>query len=569
MNFGSSGYALAGFVDGALGSIPTINETENLGIGQWDMYGHNVQIAISLSTALAYRATRSEDVIWSIGFGANDVLLYAANGNKTQDEITEYIYGYLVQAAEKIKKLYPEDLIVFRMMNPMVARPFLNQGFPSATAYPTFGQDLATDVALVNKWNYGIRNAYLKIKGQFAKTFVFDTWDKVYGFIDASVSAATLPFMTDIVHPSIQGYINEMDALMDIFVPNKEINKAQKNRALQSATLNGGNAWDYYPNFFEGNTSYRRLFVVTNATIGNNYIDLQISASNFSSAVLGRPLYLEIDNVGAQKFTTYTVNSTGTNTLRLTGVAPIMALQGGAKGKSYIYIDAEELKSTDGYVQSQIVALKPREAFYGRVTGSGNGYIDITLDQTSNRTSTKHLYKSNTGILVVGGAISSNITDLNTWTLARSGATANRVIRMTKAGDWSSYTTGTLIALTYSDLVVPPTRYEGILSEYAFIQHAQNNAGRVVARIPMVDGVTLSILMTEGLAGQITTVEIFATRSNNRTSLGTITINPNAMSGATTINISTSVVENQIYEAIITSNTTQATGLVVLKMTPN
>lgn len=451
----------------------------------------------------------------------------------------------------------------------MVARPYNpSAGFPSATAYPNFGDDLADDVALMNKWNYAMRNAYLKMKGRYAKTFVFDTWKSVYGFIDASVNANTLPFMVDLVHPSSNGYIAEMDELMNLFVPNKEPNLGQKRRADLSASLNGGTPWDYYANYFEGSPYYKRLFIFKNIVAGAGFIDIGVSKAEFDNALLGRAFYIEIDNVGAQKISSYTVNSTGANNIRITGVSIISTLQA-ANGKAYLYVDADVSKTTDPYVKSQVITLKPREAYYGRVVASGSGYIDITFDQVEGRLSTKHLYNANKGLLIVGGAISANITDLNTWTITRSGGAVNRGIRMTKAGDWSAYTVGTLVALTYNDLVVPPVRYEGILNDFAPMSHAQNNTSRVVAKLPMVDGVTLSIGMTEGLVGQSTTVEIFATRSNNRTSLGTITVNPNALSGSTTINVSTSVVEGQVYEAVITSNTTQTTGLVVLKMTPN
>jgi hypothetical protein len=53
INFGSSGYTLDGFVNDALTAIPSINTTTDLGIGFWDYYGHNVQVAIPQKTAIA------------------------------------------------------------------------------------------------------------------------------------------------------------------------------------------------------------------------------------------------------------------------------------------------------------------------------------------------------------------------------------------------------------------------------------------------------------------------------------------------------------------------------------
>lgn len=564
INFASSGYKLKDFVHGPEQPLPNINETENLGIGNWDFYGHKIAGAQSLNTILKYRSTRNEKIVWRIGGGVNDVLLDNTVGNLPQDEITEIIFNLLTEMVLRIRKTYKDDSIILKMPNPMYARPY-NPDFPSQVQYPTFGTNLTDDVSLINKWNYALRNAYLKCKGLFVKTIVLDTWEKVYGFQDASLPSTDHPFMSDSVHPNPFGYNGEQDELIAIFSPPKEKNLFQKIRADRSVSLKGGNPWDYYTNYFQDNPKYRLIFTLTGLTAGNNYIDIQKAIGEWSLNILGKPFYVVTENVGAQKISSYTAGSQGATTTRLTGVTPILSLQGVNKGKTYIYVDAVDIPTQDTYIISRINSLKPRDVYYGKITSSGNGYIDITFAKNLNRFSNKYLYNFNKGRLLIGGSISADISDLNTWSATRQGVSSNGVVRITKTGDFSTFLNAE-VALVYDDLVNSPKSYEGILEESGAMDHTSGNVGRVVIKIPFPDGATINCNLTEYIASTVT-VDVYSARNNVRTLIGTCSFTANN-GASSSLTISTAVLQSTVFEFIITSNTSQANGSLVYRVMP-
>ena len=151
VNFGGSGYTLSGFVNGALQTLPIIPTTGVSAISNWDYYGHKPAGAISLATAMAWRAGKADRALWRICYGINDLILYAATGNLSLQAIVNYLAPLLRTAITSIMTTYPRDSIVLEIPNPMTARPFIapGPGFPSYTAYPTFGADLSIDQALV------------------------------------------------------------------------------------------------------------------------------------------------------------------------------------------------------------------------------------------------------------------------------------------------------------------------------------------------------------------------------------------------------------------------------------
>ena len=132
INFGGSGYTLRGFVEDPIGTVPTIPLTGVGAISTWDTYGHKPTGAISLTTALAWRAGKGDRAIWRICYGINDMILYAATGNLSQSAITAYLVPYLQTSINRIVAAYPHDSIIMECPNPMTARPFTppGQGFP-------------------------------------------------------------------------------------------------------------------------------------------------------------------------------------------------------------------------------------------------------------------------------------------------------------------------------------------------------------------------------------------------------------------------------------------------------
>ena len=161
VNFGGSGYTLAGFVNDVVGTLPTSPTTGVAAVSNWDYYGHKPTGAISQATALAWRVGKADRALWRICYGINDLILYAATGNLSQSAITDYLAPLLRTAIQRILTAYPRDSIVLEIPNPMTARPYVSTaGFPSATAYPAFGSVLADDQALVEKWNQALRATY-------------------------------------------------------------------------------------------------------------------------------------------------------------------------------------------------------------------------------------------------------------------------------------------------------------------------------------------------------------------------------------------------------------------------
>lgn len=569
LNFGSSGYTLSGFFDDALTSLPVFtDETNNLGIGNWDFFGHTPQVKIPIKTALEFRKTRNEKVIWTICYGINDCILYANIGNKTQQEITDYIYDYLVKSVEKIRQSY-NDAIVLRVPNPMVARPYIPAaGFPSPTAYPTFGNDLNTDVALVDKWNSGIRNAYLKMQGKYNNTVVLDTHEKVFGLSNPQISQAQLPFMTDLVHPSINGYMGIVNEWVNLFKTNFSKFKAQKDRAERTAVLNTVDAWSVFPEIFNDNPKYSKVGEVRmTGAIGSNYVDLGMTASDFIKLTNTKPIYLVAPNVYAQKFEKYNIVETGPTTIRLIGVSPDTGIQG-YNGNLQIYTDANDTIGKEAYLLTRINAIKPRFILWGKVSSAGVGYIDFGIDENTQLLggSTKFLKGLEKGKLIVGGSVKTDV-DLIGSTINRTGTTSQRAFRISKAGDNSALANSTA-CIVIENIYPLPFSYEGVTmaKKFGVTPLGQGNRIFIANPIKLFDGAKFYLKHSEIINTPITAELYKVTNSNSRTLIGTLTIPINT---GTSNELTESVLdEGHIYEAVITSNQTSVTSIITLTLEP-
>ena len=466
INFGGSGHALAGFVNDAAtpGFVgPSIGA--EVGILQWDSWLHKPTGAISQATGLAWRAQYPQyRVIWTICYGINDLILYAATGNLSQQGIVDYLVPLLRTAVTRIKAAWPQDQVILRIPNPMTFQPY-NAQFPSAAAYPTFdtpGQE-ATSRALVEKWNQALRQTYYTVQGEFSRCVLMETWENIFGKSDTTLTAATqLPFLGDRVHPSVAGYAATAVQYTRLVVPRYANLPPRKEEADSRALLLANNAWENYPRYFENNTRYKNVLDCSLVGIGSNFIDLAISYAKFQQQVFG-PIYIAIEGLAAQYFATYNAGASGANT-RLTAVAPSTAMQvGKANFKVGVYQDnTVSLLASDAYVDGQ--ARSAKEAFAGVMNTCGNGFLRISFPGVNGRLSTKFIAGVLNGKLAVGGTI-GQVIDFTAggWIALSVGAAVNRQLQFNKAGvDYTTWTSQPA-ALFFSDDVPSPKSYEDLV----------------------------------------------------------------------------------------------------------
>lgn len=569
INFGGSGYTLNGFVNDPVSTLPTISTANSGDPSTWDYYGHKPTGATSLATALAWRAGKADRALWNICFGINDVILNASVGNLTQAQITDYIAQRLRTAIGRIQKAYPKDKIVLRVPNPMTARPYVSAaGYPSQAQYPAFGSDLTTDAALVEKWNQALRNAYLTVQNESTGTVLFDTWKAIYGPSSTTLTVSQLPTMYDLVHPGTTGYVQQANELVNLIAPTPALSSAaRKVEAEGRVTASGGNVWDYYPNYFRGDDRYKKVWSGKLSGAGSNYIDLGIPFTVFQRLIGSQPLYVSIGSRAAQYFATYAPNATGSNT-RLTGVVPSALMQASTSGATMeLYTDAGlTLIANDVYVDGQ--AKKAKDAFAGKIGSAGVGYFDFQFSETNNRLSPKYLSGLKGGSVAVGGT-ASVVLSTTSASVSRNGTNAQRVVRFSGLGstDYAAYAQQPA-ALYFNDSQPSPKVYEAVFPVKGAIPHAQNGRGLVVCPMRMEDGATISAFLTETIAS-IITVEVYSLTYPNRVLVGTISIPANTGSATLSTGNPTLIQAGQLYEYVITSATSQTTGLVGITITPN
>lgn len=567
INFGGSGYTLNGFLNDPSEAPPVIQSGSVGAVSEWDYYGHKPVGSISLGTAMAWRAQQTAKVVWVPCFGINDCILYAAVGNLSQSEITDYIAQRLRAVVTRLNAAFPSDEIVLRVPNPMTARPYVaNAGFPSAAAYPNFGSNLAADQALVEKWNRGLRGAYLAVRAGFARTILFDTWPLVFGDSNTTLTAGTeLKFLGDLVHPSGPGYVRLADALVNVLAPEAAGKPSRRAEADLRATAIGGDAWAYYPHYFRDNPSYKRVLRIdTWVSVGATHLDLSIGLAGFLRQVDStKPIYVAIGGIAAQVFSTYTAGVSGANT-RLTGIAPSTAMQASI-GEIEIYQAESSSKTGDSYLIAQFATIRPRDAFLGRVSGSGNGYIDVALEAAEGRPSTKYIEGILAGKLLIGGGSDTSLM-LSGFTVGRNGTSALRTFRLLKSGDYSAYS-GKTCAIVFDDSAPSPRSQEAVFAQRSVVPHAKDARCFVHCPVRMFDGATLQVFLTEIIAQDVS-VEVYRVKWPARTLIGSMTISANASSASLANGNQNDVAAGSIYEVIVTSATSQLTGLVGLAVVP-
>lgn len=432
INFGGSGYTLKGFVEdplnasfvGPTGAFPGVTA----GAGAWDYYGHKPSGAVSLLTALAYRATvpaTVKNVQWVLCYGINDLILYNDVGTGTVDSISEYISGYVIKAIKKIQIAFPGDSVVLRMPNPMTSRPF-NAAFPSSSAYPTFDTDLTAAQTLVSNWNNGLRLAYQKARNICPRTVLFDSWSKVFGgsdpTVDAGQTATTNPFLQDRVHPSNYGYRFLGHELFNQLFGNSQTRQTYSGRRYLAdrKITNGwtGNAWDYYGQYFRENPKFKELGSFNIVGAGSTYMDIDCDAVTLKKILSGYGAgrvfcSVSTSDLGSTAFllgnaTALTVNTSGSNA-RITGVSP----PSGAKGTRAI-----ATFYTDNYLSP------PKISFAGALvqgTPVFSAIMDVVPSGIASMTLTTTLAVPSSVVVGIYRHISNTRTLIATGTIAANG----------------------------------------------------------------------------------------------------------------------------------------------------
>lgn len=375
-NFGGSGYTIKGFYEDALTTTPNLSSA-NEGVSVWDFYGHKPTGAINLNTSISFRNQYpTKPTTWTICYGINDCILSANIGNMTEDEIVDYISNYLILSVKKIQANNSKDNIILRSPNPITARPFLDAGFPSSTAYSTFGDDLVIDAALVEKWNNALERAYELVANVTQKTKLWNVKDRVFGKINTLAETSDdLILMGDLVHPSEKGYRGlARDFVEVIDLTQNKLTEGIKYKIEQSSDI------DYIvsPYALKDESKYNDIFgKVLIQNVGSAYIDLSIdyeSFDNFVSSLNSKTLIIQFGENYVQEFTSFTYSNSGGSARLLSISVDTDIYTNFTRGYGYLLTP----KSYGKYDNSLLNSLVYDYRVDIRVKGSGgNGYFDM------------------------------------------------------------------------------------------------------------------------------------------------------------------------------------------------
>ncbi|GAB3164699.1 SGNH/GDSL hydrolase family protein [Telluribacter humicola] len=561
VNLGGSGFTLNGFLNNA-GNPAFVGPSE--GSSTWDYNLKKPVGAVPLADAL-----KVEGNIWMLCYGINDCILNAAVGNLSQAEISDYIAERLIQAVTRIRVANPEAIIIFRIPNPMTARPWTGT-YPSSTQYPTFGQDLAADQALVEKWNQGLRNGYLIAYRALSRTILFDTWEKVFGVSDTTKLATTeLPLLGDMVHPNTDGQVSMLTEFALLLNPYAKGEVSRRYNAEKTASARGGNAADYYSGYYNDNQYYEQVLDANLVSSGVGHIDLGVSQAQWNQLVPnGVRAYVEVIGVVAYSLpANYTANVHSASVTRLLNVIPPAVMQG-TTGRCRIYVDRVNTIRTklpsSPYLMGRITAANPRKYFRGTVTNGNSGFLDITFNNDGGRGTSRYL--KNMGIdnyrklvLEIGGNIQAPLS-LSGATFFMNGTAANRVLRITKTGEYASYI-GAEVLLYVDDNTPDPAGFEVERPGRGVCEMLTGAKGRVVLPTAYSTGIASITAAPTVQVPSAITLEVYryVYPTGRGTSLGTITIAANAASGSLASipsNIGAQfVAEGELFEFVVTSGT--------------
>lgn len=552
VNMGSSGYTLDGFVNDALAGdwVGPASDRAN-----WNFAGTKTgdyaSVATPLANLLAFVATIEDHIhpIICLGHDYNDFALYAANGNLNAADRLDYMLSRLRTAVEAIHEARPNALIVLVTPHILLARPY-GDVIPSPTAFPTFGDVLATDAALVGGWNDTWEDSKRQIVAEYAYAIGWN-WRRVEGEPDPlTVSADDLTSRADLAHEHYSMANWLCDDIVQILTGkalDPPIGRGKFADAM--AEENSGYALTYDPRYCELHPErFTRVVADSLIGIGSNYMDIGIPYGDFAAAVQGtNPIYVQIGNDYGQVFSGYGAGASGGNT-RLISVAPSAAMQTAATGLDvYVYIP-RSTSTGDDYLDPLKFNASSYRKTYPCSLAAGNGYIDMTF------TAVDGLFRIDTlrtvaGLsLAIGGGVDATLDLSDGWAISIWNPAA-RLIRIGKTGNHSAYNGKAALVLVNQSATDPKSR------EAPYVVAAANRLSELYA-MSHVGGYQpncTTVTVSTGIAvASDVTVEAFVFASNLRTSLGSATITANAIN-ATITHASRTWEPGESLELVVTS----------------
>lgn len=435
VNFGGSGYTLKGFVEdplnplfvGPTGPLPGVSA----GVGVYDYWGHKPVGAVSLATALAWRAnvpSYVKHVNWPICYSINDLILSNTVGTLGSEAIADYIADYLLKAGRRIQAAFPKDSILLRMPNPMTARPF-NASFPSSTAYPNFDTDEPYAVALVEEWNRGMRLGYQKASNMLPRCALFDSWALVFGAstpsIPAGTGAGSNAALGDRVHPSQLTYRysgHEQFNMLFGHLVTKQVYSGR--RALVDQQIVNGTAgpgYSLYGQYMKNNPEFKELGSWNLVGAGSSFMDVSVNPVVLKKVLAGFGSGRIYCVVGTEEFgstsfllgnyTSLTIGASGANS-RITGVTPPAAIYTSRATVTFYtdnYLNPPKISFAGALVQGTSVYQAIMDVVPGGISS-----ITLTTTMAVPTNTTVQLYRhiSNVRTLIATGIIIGNSFNL-------------------------------------------------------------------------------------------------------------------------------------------------------------
>ena len=512
VNMGSSGYTLDGFVNDALAGDWVGPASDR---ADWNFAGTKTgaysSVATPLANLLAFVATIEDHIhpIICLGHDFNDFALYAANGNLNAADRLDYMLSRLRTAVEAIHEARPNALIVLMTPHLLLPRPY-GDVIPSPTAYPDFGDVLATDAALVDGWNDTWAESKRQIVAEYAYSILWD-WRRVAGEPDTlTIDATEWPYYTDLAHEAYAGANWLADDLVQVLTGkglDPSIGKGRLADAL--AELNTGYALTYDPRYCELHPeAFTRVVADSLIGIGSNYMDIGVPYGTFQANVKGvRPIYVQIGSAAGQVFTSYNAGASGGNT-RLTSVSPSAAMQAATVGLDVSVYVARVVGSGDDYVDARAFDYGTYSNTYlCTIANGGSGFIDVAFDSAPGLFRMLSLQQSLAGLsLAVGGATDTTY-DLASWT---PGSYSGTQIRLLKSGDYSALASTEAVLLVPHGAVDPVARDGNMWkpvtqSNAASVAPALVDAGSIVQVLYSVGACTITLPSNGTLAFDVGT----------------------------------------------------------------
>jgi hypothetical protein len=355
VTMGSSGYTLDLFYTGGITggwTGPSVNNAN------WSYQGQkNGAYSATVTTVddliLFINTNLAADIrpVICLGHDFNDFGLYSGNGTLDPAARMTYMLTRLRSVVEKIHNARQNALVVLIIPHDCLARPY-SSVFPSPSAYPSFGSNLANDVALLRGWHATWAEAKRQIASEYGYCTVWD-WHRTAGYPDlTTANTANYTYYADNAHQNYFGASWLADDFVQLLLGDNTKPSEGRRRFVESnAETNSLVVEEQYARYCESRPDlYQKVVDVMYVGGGSNYMDFDIpyttpktgasAVSTWPDLVKFNPtIYVQIGDLGTQRFTSYNAGASATLT-RLTGISVNSALRAGIIGqKVTIYID--------------------------------------------------------------------------------------------------------------------------------------------------------------------------------------------------------------------------------------